>query len=76
MDSGGFADVFPLREQADKAKPTARALWHRKPSKRWTMFEERSTRNRLPVHLSSRGMKVAKLEEWWEFGAELAQARS
>ena len=43
--SAGFADVFVLREQADKATPKARALWQSEAFQaRWTMFEERATR--------------------------------
>jgi hypothetical protein len=41
----GLADVFALREQADKATPKARALWQSEAFQaRWTMFEERATR--------------------------------
>lgn len=43
--SVGFADVFALREQADKANPRARTLWQSEAFQaRWKMFEERATR--------------------------------
>ena len=43
--AAGFADVFALREQADKATPKARSLWQSEAFQaRWKMFEERSRR--------------------------------
>lgn len=43
--AAGFADVFALREQADKATPKARSLWQSEAFQaRWKMFEERATR--------------------------------